>query len=318
MNFKVIRRGFTVVEIVIVIVVIAVLAGVMVPTISNIVKKAQQSVDEQLVNSLNKILMAEEEIEGKNPYMHAAVLDLAENGYDLDSLKMIDEDNILVWDQNIDRFLICTELENRPIYGDNDSAYQDFYSGLGYLIYKKQFLWKIFTSNDYINGSLPIEHQKFSIYWGEKNAPVLGDFGKFNSGFDLGYYDGLFDFNGLGQPNINDNFLVFSYASIIVRGNFNSIQINNAGIKHFGNITNELRLFFDDFSADSYIQDYNFYEYGNVENVSVKRPSGVLESNCKFVAEQGAKFKQSLDEIKGIVGGESHFKNNGAEFNVSF
>lgn len=76
MNFKVIRRGFTVVEIVIVIAVIAVLAGVMVPTISNIVKKAQQSVDEQLVNNLNKILMAEEVIEGKNPYMHAAVLDL--------------------------------------------------------------------------------------------------------------------------------------------------------------------------------------------------------------------------------------------------
>lgn len=59
MNFKVIRRGFTVVEIVIVIAVIAVLAGVMVLTISNIVKNAQQSVDEQLVDNLNKILMAE-------------------------------------------------------------------------------------------------------------------------------------------------------------------------------------------------------------------------------------------------------------------
>lgn len=46
------RKGFTLVELVIVIAVIAILAGVLVPTFSNVVAKAQKSAEEQEV--LNK------------------------------------------------------------------------------------------------------------------------------------------------------------------------------------------------------------------------------------------------------------------------
>lgn len=82
-------------------------------------------------------------IEGKNPYMHVAVLDLAENGYDLDSLKMSDEDNILICDQYIDRSLIYNKTikQYRPCGGINDKKYQEYYDEDGssklYLIFIK-------------------------------------------------------------------------------------------------------------------------------------------------------------------------------------
>ena len=59
------KKGFTIVELVIVIAVIAILAGVMIPTFSSIVTKAQESAEVQ------KIAAA---------YKEAVALDLADNG----------------------------------------------------------------------------------------------------------------------------------------------------------------------------------------------------------------------------------------------
>ena len=50
------RRGFTIVELVIVIAVIAILAGVLIPTFTSIVKKANLSADEQAVRQMNTAL----------------------------------------------------------------------------------------------------------------------------------------------------------------------------------------------------------------------------------------------------------------------
>ena len=50
------RKGFTIVELVIVIAVIAILAAVLIPNISNLVKKANASADESLVRNLNTAL----------------------------------------------------------------------------------------------------------------------------------------------------------------------------------------------------------------------------------------------------------------------
>ena len=100
------KKGFTIVEIVIVIAVIAILAAVLIPTFTAIISKANQSVDQQLVDNLNTILRTEETLEGKNLFMHDAVLDLAENGFDLDALKLSDSETELVWDQRVDRFVI--------------------------------------------------------------------------------------------------------------------------------------------------------------------------------------------------------------------
>ena len=58
-------KGFTIVELVIVIAVIAILSAVLIPTFSNLIKKANISADQQAVNSMNKYLKIEEVENGK-------------------------------------------------------------------------------------------------------------------------------------------------------------------------------------------------------------------------------------------------------------
>ena len=48
------KKGFTIVELIIVIAVIAVLAAVLIPTFSNLIKKANEAKDTALVSNLNK------------------------------------------------------------------------------------------------------------------------------------------------------------------------------------------------------------------------------------------------------------------------
>ena len=53
------KKGFTIVELVIVVTVIAILAAVLIPTFSSIINKANQSADQQAVTNMNKLLATE-------------------------------------------------------------------------------------------------------------------------------------------------------------------------------------------------------------------------------------------------------------------
>lgn len=54
------KKGFTIIELVIVIAVIAILAGVMIPTFASVTNKAKESAALQTVEAAQSILMAEE------------------------------------------------------------------------------------------------------------------------------------------------------------------------------------------------------------------------------------------------------------------
>ena len=58
------KKGFTIVELVIVIAVIAILSAVLIPTFSNLVKKANESSDIQAVKQMNTILVSEDILNG--------------------------------------------------------------------------------------------------------------------------------------------------------------------------------------------------------------------------------------------------------------
>ena len=60
------KKGFTIVELVIVIAVIAILAAVLIPTFAGLVKKANQSADQQAVTNMNKILAIGEKADDVN------------------------------------------------------------------------------------------------------------------------------------------------------------------------------------------------------------------------------------------------------------
>ena len=73
------KKGFTIVELVIVVAVIAILAAVLIPTFAGIINKANQSADQQAVANMNKLLATE--IEKKAENSDEVVEILIANGY---------------------------------------------------------------------------------------------------------------------------------------------------------------------------------------------------------------------------------------------
>ena len=96
MNMRKSKKGFTIVELVIVIAVIAILAAVLIPTFANLIRQANKSSDTQLVKNMNTILSAAEALNGKNETMADALQD------------------ILDADSHNGKVPHCLEPENRP------------------------------------------------------------------------------------------------------------------------------------------------------------------------------------------------------------
>ena len=102
------KKGFTIVELVIVIAVIGVLAAVLIPTFISLNKKAEKAADSSLVSNLNTALRIKEGEDGKkNKYLHEAVLDLDDFGYKVTNIVARSEENI-VWDEVNDEFVLTT------------------------------------------------------------------------------------------------------------------------------------------------------------------------------------------------------------------
>ena len=150
---KKVKKGFTIVELVIVIAVIGVLAAVLIPTFISLNKKADEKADNALVHNLNTALRVEEAQEGKNPTLHDVAIDLEDYGYKLANLVAKSEQKLL-WDELEDKFVL-----------DNGS-----YTGVRY--------WEI-------RSSLPGSGNTHSIYAGtgwNTSLPVSD----INYGFDAG------------------------------------------------------------------------------------------------------------------------------------
>lgn len=78
---KQVKKGFTIVELVIVIAVIAILAAVLIPTFSSLIQKARLSADTQAVREMNVALASDEKLHGKPEDVEGAMQVLANAGY---------------------------------------------------------------------------------------------------------------------------------------------------------------------------------------------------------------------------------------------
>ena len=95
------KKGFTVVELVIVIAVIAILAAVLIPTFAGLIQKANESKDTQLVKNLNTALAADnKEHKTMTDALDAAVA----FGYDVGKINTSATDNEILWDSVNDLF----------------------------------------------------------------------------------------------------------------------------------------------------------------------------------------------------------------------
>ena len=139
------KKGFTIVELVIVIAVIAVLTAILVPTFISISNKADKASDQSLKNYLNKALaIVENDIElnknGDNATLHYAVEDLDNYGISLDKI-VTKSDEKLVWNQADNRFYFESQapaaVADRLNYwkiqtNDNDDEGYSIYAGRGF------------------------------------------------------------------------------------------------------------------------------------------------------------------------------------------
>ena len=109
------KKGFTIVELVIVIAVIAVLTAVLVPTFIHLSNKAKRASDQSLVNNLNTALAMEKGETGKDPKtMHDAVEGLKNQGYLLPQL-VTKSDQELVYSLKDNKFLLSGEAEGDKV-----------------------------------------------------------------------------------------------------------------------------------------------------------------------------------------------------------
>ena len=233
------NKGFTIVELVIVVAVIAILAAVLIPTVSGLVKTAQTSADVTLVKNVNLILATERATEGKNATMQDALEDALEGGYDVSKLTPTNSDNHILWDQESDNFVLYAN-------GKYNNA------GAEVKVTDEYKLWNIYTE-------MPAT-QTYSIYWNggdieEANVSV---------GFDAG---------NSGVANVNYTNTTGEPKNVVIRTNSANTNLNidaaTDTVNHYGNVG----------KVDAVAIDMNCYnEYGTAAYVKVTAGKVVVKA----------------------------------------
>ncbi len=116
---KINKKGFTIVELVIVIAVVAILAAVLIPTFAGIIEKANESSDIQLARNLNTAL-ATSQADGKATSVNEAFTALAEQGFLVGNLNPSQEGNYFAWDSKSNQIIyIDGDDTSKPLYATN-------------------------------------------------------------------------------------------------------------------------------------------------------------------------------------------------------
>lgn len=111
MNKHTARRGFTITELVIVIVVIAILAAVLIPTFVGLINKANQSADVQAARQMDTALQAESA--AKKPASLEEVIDiLSAAGFDAEgSLKPVTKNHKFYWYKTFNAIILADHTD---------------------------------------------------------------------------------------------------------------------------------------------------------------------------------------------------------------
>ena len=189
MKLRKTRRGFTIVELVIVVAVIGVLAAVLIPTFINLTNKANKASDNSLVANLNTALAGREgEPDDTHNYsMHDAIEDLEIWGYKFENLTTKANEKLL-WNIQTNRF--CLE----------DKA--------DLSTYKPEDYWKIVKSTSEMGDYSGYAHTKFNQTEVEVTA-----------GFDAG------DVTTITKITYNRS-TATSKKSVVLRGNSNKTTLS--------------------------------------------------------------------------------------------
>lgn len=122
---KKLKKGFTIVELVIVIAVVAILAAVLIPTFTTLIDRANRSSDESAVYNMNLILSSDEALNGKPENVSQAMDILSEAGMDAREYRALAKNHAFFYNLQ----------ENRVMYIDTTTyeiSYPEEYAGTNY------------------------------------------------------------------------------------------------------------------------------------------------------------------------------------------
>lgn len=125
MNIK--KKGFTIVELVIVIAVVAILAAVLIPTFASLINKANMSSDQRAVRDMN-IALALDELDKEFSSIADVRTTLKNAGYSSENFVPLQANTKLYWIPKLNRIILAdenhnvlypTNLEGIPVYDEN-------------------------------------------------------------------------------------------------------------------------------------------------------------------------------------------------------
>jgi len=244
------KRGFTILELIIVIAVIAILAAVMIPTFNSIANKTKQSSDIQMVRSLNAALQADSK---KHGTMYDALICVEKSGFTLASITNNElPDHVIAWESAKDRFVLINTKTDKCVFPKSE------YKGEGSDVITNKY--KYFVVYDEVPS---IEEQSYSIYLSDtariRDVEVV-------VGFDAGT-------NRYVKYLIYDRSGADSAQNVIIRTNDNGTTCEFNGyvnpsnsskgdtIHHYGNSGNQVISIADD----------SYHEHGAALAVEVKK-----------------------------------------------
>ena len=208
------RKGFTIVELVIVIAIIAILAAVLIPTFASLIQKANISKDTQVIRNLNTAIATATE---KPETMRDALKIAAEAGYLVDKINAAANGNDILWDSENKVFCYYNVATGTPAYIPEtkvDNAKTPVYK-----------FWKVYDEKHPVPEA---DKQTYSVYWAGTAAPgvtaykVGFDAGNCTEALDITYtnttagQDVMFYMNGgqLTVEDTNDNNQQYFYGSL--------------------------------------------------------------------------------------------------------
>ena len=238
------KKGFTIVELVIVIAVIGILAAILIPTFVNLTSKAQDQSDLSLIRNLNTQLAIKEIDEGKNKNMTEAVADAREMGFDVAKISPYGGKDI-VWDSVSDRFAFS---KNNAIVYPTDGTIK----GTGAEI------WGMYKASPSV--------QYYSIY--AKEGYTHSDNFEYSVGFDAGDVESELPKFSIANDDYTGNLVVYTKN---IEQEFSVNAPLAKKVEHFG-VGKRL---------DSAVLNPNSYhEYGNLRQAVLNAGHMVLESGA--------------------------------------
>ena len=246
------KRGFTIMELVIVIAVIAVLAAVLIPTFANIIQRANESNDISVARNMNTIL-ATEQIGGEAPSnMEEVTYVLTQNGYKLENLTPTADGNIFVWDSATNRLIYVSGETGEVLYSENN-AYD--------------------TIGDIPNTAYVTVHNVDEIKDWAKRSGKDGISFYFAANIDVGTLEftrpcsidtGTYTLTGtVNYTNVTTS----TDSAVNIEGNIDKVVINspNGTFENYANIdTVEIEA----------VDSNSYHEYGYVKTLTVNATSG--------------------------------------------